>query len=308
MGKGLLWCLPLAIIAIFVVFLSAQIQKTAAPPLDYARFSVLTPAGPEQPVPEIFRKLKKIIHTRHKIGIADNTQNIAARYGTDVRSLQGTNFNEFIFMKRGGWIRVHNGKGVLYETASDKETLDSIARQFKRSRDGIEKLKQEIVRVNGLPPSMLLTMGKLYKGERILLPGIYRDLDTYRIPVNSYRISSYQGYRYHPILKKVLYHKGCDIPMPYGTSVYPSRSGKVIFSGWMNGYGWVVDILHSDGSKTRYGHLSKIMVNPGVTVQKGKSVIGKVGSTGLSTGPHLHFEIIDKQGRSINPKRKFGKK
>ncbi|MEW6041936.1 MAG: M23 family metallopeptidase [Elusimicrobiota bacterium] len=275
---------------------------------DYARFSVLTPPGPDEPLPEVF-KLPKLIHARHKIKKGENIRTIAKVYNADIRSLQSTNNNEFIYMSKGESMRIHNGKGLLYQVKTDRETLSSIVKRFKKSTADIKKLKEEIVRENEIPPSSLLTDYKFSRGDRIILPGIYVNLDTYSFPLNGrIRISSGYGLRFHPILKRVTFHKGCDIPMPYGAPVYPSRSGKVIFAGWINGYGYVVDIRHSDGSKTRYGHLSKILVKVGDTAQKGKTIVGKVGSSGLSTGPHLHFEIITPSGKSINPKLKFGKK
>ena len=114
--------------------------------------------------------------------------------------------------------------------------------------------------------------------------------------------------RYHPVLKRRIFHNGADIPMPVGTPVYPSRSGTVTFAGWKEGYGNLVEVRHKDGSLTRYGHLSKVTAAAGETVQKSKTMLGRVGSTGMSTGPHLHFEIITPGGRSVNPIARIGKR
>ena len=278
-------------------------------PFYYARFSVMTPPGPAEPSPEAFRRIPRLIHARHKVVKGEDIRSIASAYGTDIRSLQSTNSNEFIFLSRGGYIRVHNGRGLLYEVSANGETLNGIAARYcGKSRD-LKSFKAEIVDDNGLPPSALLVNHKFRKGDRVYLPAVYIDLDTYRMPLRSFgRISSRFGVRYHPVLKRKIFHNGADIPMPLGTPVYPSRSGTVTYSGWKGGYGNVVEVRHKDGSLCRYGHLSQASVAVGETVQKSKTLLGKVGSTGMSTGPHLHFEILTPSGKSVNPMAKIGKK
>lgn len=277
--------------------------------LDYARFSVLTPAGPSEPTAEAFRGIPRFIHARHKVLKGEDIRMIAANYGTDVRSLQSTNNNEFIFISKGGFIRVHNGRGFLYEAGVDGETLDGIVRRFKPKETDLKDFKAAVIKDNELPAVAMLSPYKLKKGDRLHLPAVYLNLDTYRMPLPYYsRVSSSFGMRYHPVLKRRIFHKGCDIPMPVGTPVYPSRSGSVAFAGWKEGYGNVVEVRHKDGSLTRYGHLSKVAVGAGADVQKSKSMLGRVGSTGMSTGPHLHFEIITPSGRSVNPLAKIGKR
>ena len=278
--------------------------------LDYDRFSVLTPSGPPEPSAEAFRRIPRLIHTSHKVLKGEDIRAIAAKYGTDVRSLQSTNFNEFIVpLSRGRNIRVHNGIGYLYETVADGESLDSIIRRFKPNEADLKTFKAAVIKDNNLPASAMLIPYKFQKGERVQLPTVYLNLDTYRMPLPYYsRVSSSFGMRYHPLLKRKIFHNGCDIPMPVGTPVYASRSGTVTFSGWKGGYGNTVEVRHKDGSLTRYGHLSKVLVGVGETVQKSKNMLGRVGSTGQSTGPHLHFEIITPSGRSVNPLAKIGRR
>lgn len=277
--------------------------------LEYDELSVLTPAGPVEPPSEAFRVIPRLIHARHKVLKGEDIRTIAANYGTDVRSLQSTNNNEFIFLSKGGYIRVHNGRGFLYEITVDGETLDGIIRRYKPKEAELKDFKAAVITENGLPAVAMLAPYKFKKGDRLQLPSVYLNLDTYHLPLPYYsRVSGGFGMRYHPILKRKIFHSGCDIPMPVGTPVYPSRSGSVTFAGWKEGYGNTVELRHRDGSMTRYGHLSKVNVAVGDTVQKSKTMLGRVGSTGMSTGPHLHFEIITPGGKSVNPLAKIGKR
>jgi murein DD-endopeptidase MepM/ murein hydrolase activator NlpD len=116
------------------------------------------------------------------------------------------------------------------------------------------------------------------------------------------RISSYfSKRRHHPILKIVREHNGVDFAAPLGTPVVSVGEGHVIFLGWKGGYGKLIIVNHPNSFATYYGHLLRIKkgIVKGSKVVQGQ-VIGNVGSTGLSTGPHLHFGI-KKLGRWINP-------
>ena len=117
--------------------------------------------------------------------------------------------------------------------------------------------------------------------------------------VNGKRISSLFGNRIHPITGRKTYHEGLDIAANHGNSVYVYTSGTVVQAGWNGGYGLSVLVDHGGGLKTRYAHLSKISVKVGQKVKTGNKV-GAIGSTGNSTGPHLHFEVI-RNGQPVNP-------
>ncbi|GAB4253710.1 MAG: peptidoglycan DD-metalloendopeptidase family protein [Thermoleophilia bacterium] len=104
------------------------------------------------------------------------------------------------------------------------------------------------------------------------------------------RISSPFGYRVHPIFGVRKMHTGLDISAGMGVPIKAADSGTVVYAGWRGGYGKAVVISHGDGLTTLYAHQSQILVGVGDAVEKGE-VIGKVGSTGYSTGPHLHFEV-----------------
>ena len=111
------------------------------------------------------------------------------------------------------------------------------------------------------------------------------------IPCAYSRISSNFGYRTHPTTGEWKLHKGIDLAAPKGTPIYASRSGVVVFAGWADdGSGNYVSIDHQDGYKTQYLHMSEVVAKDEQEVKMG-DLIGYVGSTGVSTGPHLHFVI-----------------
>jgi len=114
------------------------------------------------------------------------------------------------------------------------------------------------------------------------------------------RISSGFGLRRHPVLRFTRMHKGLDIAAPYGAPIRAANDGVVAFAGRNGGYGNFVRLNHSGGMGTGYGHMSRILVRPGQRVSKGQQ-IGAVGSTGISTGPHLHYELY-RNGVAINPR------
>ncbi|WP_236727094.1 M23 family metallopeptidase [Novosphingobium subterraneum] len=117
-------------------------------------------------------------------------------------------------------------------------------------------------------------------------------------PVNG-RITSGYGARRHPILGYVRMHAGIDFAASWGAPIYAATDGRVSIAGWHGGHGNYVRLDHGGGIGTGYGHMSRIAVSAGMTVRRGQ-VIGYVGSTGLSTGPHLHYEMY-RAGQTVNP-------
>ena len=110
------------------------------------------------------------------------------------------------------------------------------------------------------------------------------------LPLAAARLTGRFGYRRHPISGRNSHHNGIDLAASHGTPVAATMDGIVTFSGRMNGYGIVVKVRHENGLETRYAHLSGVAVSANQQIEQGQ-IIGYVGSTGRSTGPHLHYEV-----------------
>ena len=120
-----------------------------------------------------------------------------------------------------------------------------------------------------------------------------------RMPVDSPAFTSSFGMRNHPILGGRRAHKGVDLAMPAGSPIYATADGVISRADWFSGYGLYVAIEHGGELQTRYGHMSRLNVEAGQQVKKG-DIIGYVGTTGRSTGPHLHYEVRI-AGEAVNP-------
>lgn len=118
------------------------------------------------------------------------------------------------------------------------------------------------------------------------------------------KISSSFGFRKDPFSYDLRHHDGTDITAPYGSAIVATAKGKVSFAGWDGDLGYIVRIDHGDGIETGYGHMSEVLVREGATVDRGQ-IIGKVGSTGRSTGNHIHYEVRI-NGRPVNPEPYLG--
>ncbi|MEY4836369.1 MAG: hypothetical protein RLZZ475_228 [Pseudomonadota bacterium] len=120
------------------------------------------------------------------------------------------------------------------------------------------------------------------------------------VPATAQSITSGFGYRRDPFNGRAAMHAGIDFKGPLGSPIFAAAEGRVTFAGWRGGYGKAVEVTHPNGMMTRYAHLSRIDVRPGQLVKAG-ATLGGLGSTGRSTGPHLHFEVRISD-RAINPR------
>ncbi|MGE5328150.1 MAG: murein hydrolase activator EnvC family protein [Deltaproteobacteria bacterium] len=171
-----------------------------------------------------------------------------------------------------------NRSSYLRQLSEKQKNLEvTIDEELKES----DRLKEKIKRIQ--------------KGSKKVYSG-----GVFHWPIDgSSSVKSYFGMRMHPILKKKKMHTGVDIWASSGTDIVAVSDGTVIMADWFGGYGKTVIIDHGSGKSTLYAHTSKILVSEGAEVKAGKK-IAEVGSTGLSTGPHLHFEVRE-NGTPVNP-------
>jgi murein DD-endopeptidase MepM/ murein hydrolase activator NlpD len=185
----------------------------------------------------------------------------------------------------------------LYQGAN--QGLQNLIRQGRIENSSMVEIK---VKSGKVWTSVLFMPGEAFNPvERAYFLGILRlsPLDGLLQPVSGARISSKFGMRRDPFSGHPAFHNGVDLAAPEGTPVRSAASGKVIFAGERGDYGNLVVIQHENGYETWYGHLKTIHVRLNQEVNSGY-LLGEVGSTGRSTGPHLHFEVR-KNGRSQNP-------
>ncbi len=165
---------------------------------------------------------------------------------------------------------------------TDKQALEAAQEQLEADSKGIGILIQRITAAGKatLRNPVILGTGQL-------------------LPPSDGAITSRFGWRRHPILGYLRFHGGIDFGASYGSTIRAADNGTVIYAGWYGGYGYTVVINHGGNITTLYGHTSQLYVSEGQSVKRGQA-IAAVGSTGLSTGPHLHFEVR-KNGEPIDP-------
>lgn len=177
-------------------------------------------------------------------------------------------------------------KEVQALAVSRNKTLQVVKSQeqmYKKMLDELERTSKEIERT-----ILRLQSSGSYVGGKFVWPA-----------PGYGRITSNFGWRIHPIYRTKRFHSGIDIGVPWGGKIVAAASGKVIYADWYGGYGKTVMIDHGGGIVTLYAHNSRLKVKAGAFVKAG-DIIALAGSTGLSTGPHLHFEVR-KNGKPVNP-------
>lgn len=240
----------------------------------------------------------------------DTLSSIAARRNLPVEEIMNANNLNSDFIKAGQELVLpiidskavkNNSSAKIKEANSSSkqivhqvqrgDALSSIARLYGTNVDAIRRANN-------------LSGDRIFAGDKLIITDYQRSpvslgRGSLIWPVNG-RITSNFGWRVHPIKKTRLFHNGLDIAVPSGTRVKAAAGGKVVHSGWMNGFGYTVIIDHGRGIETLYAHNSKVSVAKGSMVNKGQ-VVALSGNTGLSTGPHLHFGVLQNE-KPLNPK------
>lgn len=241
--------------------------------------------------------LSEICYTSYRVHSGDMISVIASNFGiTEDTIISVNNIRSSRLLQIGTYLKIPSIPGILYTVRKDGETSLSIAEKYK-----IDNAK--LCAVNKVSESDSLSAGTM-----LFLPDAHLDWvtrqeingDLFKKPVHArWYLSSAFGWRKSPFTGARSYHSGVDMACPQGTRIYAAMDGKVTSTGFNNTYGNYVIVTHHSGYKTLYGHMSAIAAVKNQYVTQ-NSVIGYVGSTGLSTGPHLHFTVF-KNGKQINP-------
>ena len=241
--------------------------------------------------------LSEICYTSYRVHSGDMISVIASNFGiTEDTIISVNNIRSSRLLQIGTYLKIPSIPGILYTVRKDGETSLSIAEKYK-----IDNAK--LCAVNKVSESDSLSAGTM-----LFLPDAHLDWvtrqeingDLFKKPVHArWYMSSAFGWRKSPFTGARSYHSGVDMACPQGPRIYAAMDGKVTSTVFNNTYGNYVIVTHHSGYKTLYGHMSAIAAVKNQYVTQ-NSVIGYVGSTGLSTGPHLHFTVF-KNGKQINP-------
>jgi len=246
--------------------------------------------------PESFSKPRTLLYSAYTVQKGDMIGGLAENFGLNQDTIISiNNIKNTRLVQIGQVLRIPNQDGIMYTVKKD-DTLDAIAEKYKSNVSDIQ-IANELFSNTALPGTSLFIPGaKLDWTERQEING-----DLFMWPVNGYITSPY-GYRIYPFDDDGgrQFHSGMDIGASYGTPVRAAMSGRVSSAGWDDVLGNHVVISHHAGYRTLYGHMSVIRVKTGAYVGTGER-IGDVGSTGRSTGPHVHFTVY-KNGVTVNPR------
>ncbi len=193
-------------------------------------------------------------------------------------------------------------RAVMTQTEASKREIEiqeqakrALLRQIQGERGAFERAVREL-EANSRDLEVLIK--RMQSGQGLTRVALARELAGFLWPTQG-PVTSGFGIRRHPIFGIQHMHTGVDIGAVWGAPVLAAGDGQVIYTGWFGGYGKIVVVDHGEGLSTLYAHLLEILVSPGASVRRGQ-VLGRVGTTGYSTGPHLHFEVrVD--GRPIDP-------
>lgn len=250
------------------------------------------------------KKSERVQYLVHEVQRGESLSVIARNYRVDWFTLLSVNrLKSSRSIRPGDRIRIPDRKGLLHLVRKD-ETLEDIALAYDvplerivsandLSDPDVLQVNQELFLPNAKIPRYLIRAGQrrtfAREEEKASSRRSRGRREQFLIPASG-SISSGYGYRTHPISGRWTMHKGVDIASPVGASVVAAKSGVVTFAGPLGGYGNLVVVEHPDGYATRYAHCSRLLVLRGQKVRQGEP-IARVGDTGYTTGPHLHFEV-----------------
>jgi murein DD-endopeptidase MepM/ murein hydrolase activator NlpD len=244
--------------------------------------------------PEAFSKPRTLLYGSYRVQKGDIIGDIAEKFGLNQDTLISSNgIKNTRLIQIGQELKIPNQDGILHKVQNG-DTLAALGEKYQSSAEAIQtanELFSETIR----PGTVLFIPGA--RLDWIRLQEINGDLFLW--PVPGYITSPY-GYRRSPFTGLRQFHSGLDIGSPMGTPIRAAMSGRVSAAGWDDGFGNYVVVSHHSGYRTLYAHMSVIRVKAGAYVGTGER-IGDVGSTGRSTGPHLHFTVY-KNGVTVNPR------
>lgn len=244
--------------------------------------------------PESFSRPRMLLYSSYTIKKGDIIGDLAGSFGLSQDTLLSANgIKNSRLIQIGQVLRIPNQDGIFY-TVKKGDTIAAIAEKYQSDYLAIRTANE-------------LFSDAVKSGEILFIPGAHMDWverqeingDLFIWPTTGYITSSY-GYRKSPFTGIRQFHSGLDIGSAEGTAVRAAMSGRVSAVGWDNILGNYAVISHHSGYRTMYGHMSVLRVKSGAYVGTGER-IGDVGSTGLSTGPHLHFTVY-KSGITVNPR------
>jgi murein DD-endopeptidase MepM/ murein hydrolase activator NlpD len=250
--------------------------------------------GAGVPEPESLSRPRVLLHSAYTVQNGDMIGPLAEKFGLNEDTLISLNkIRNTRNIQVGQMLKIPNQDGILY-TVRKGDTLAGIAETWKADTAAISTANE-------------LFSGSVREGTDLFIPGAMMDWvtrqeingDLFLWPVSGYITSAY-GYRKSPFTGVRQFHSGLDIGSATGTPVRAAMSGRVSYVGWDDAFGNYVVVSHHSGYRTLYGHMSVIRTKFGAYVGTGER-IGDVGSTGLSTGPHLHFTVY-KNGVTVNPR------
>lgn len=232
----------------------------------------------------------------YRVRAGDTIDGISRRFGlTNISTLIAVNnISNVRSLRSGQKLRIPSTDGIVH-TVTRGETLNGLSVKFSVS-------VEDLLDVNDLTSEILSV------GDELFIPGVKLDSNSLRkalgelfaYPIRAkWRLTDRFGPRINPVTLVPSRHTGIDMACPTGTPIKAAMSGRIAYTGISNVYGYYVIITHYDGYQTLYGHMSKILATKGQYVDQG-ALIGLVGSTGQSTGPHLHFTVY-KNGKLIDP-------